>query len=902
MYEPKRYSELQKELNITSDNLNILLHSYRYFINELYSNSSNSIYSIFYGKRLEQNKINNSLYPGNDIKNIPIYSIHSKIIEHFNNIPNQGCFVCLCKEGGYYHSIQGGIPSEKYLNLICKNCKEKIGAYMNDRGFYSPVKRENYFRILKTSEEATQDKEKNGEKYNNMSLEDFISNYVTPEFEEEKGIQRNDSDFFRKDSKIIRSLSQISYRILNYVLYSHLLFSQIYFKTKNLDKYLPEKMSWTQVISECWNMINYELNKLGINSVDLFMNYIFSDLFSALNKHKIITEYYDLVDFEKSLDKLIHEKISSFKEKYKNMNKSVNDKFSFQDIIEEKYNELNEKEYPFYEYFYYSDYINEAYLLDKVKSNKDKYPVLYKVLENNINKKENKYSLNKLPNFNEVLNLFNEKYFYNIKRNKALILQLNDLKDEEIYNQNRRAIRSFIEFYNDLNLEDSENKKLKLSENNKLADFFIDDQNEFGKSYKKIYAEFIKEQNEEISDLLENKIEKEVFERNCKDKIGIQSASENEIFITDLSDKFSFVKVVFNCSYRKIALDKNVNSYNQFEVDLSMIEDEMTEILLRNKKLFKDDIINFVYSNEKLEFENTNIITQFNGLYELEKINLRDKIILYQFYQDNKEKNLDFFLSILNDFKQLIIFLNNNKRLLNEEKNALFLKDDYRIIQALEKLTKVSDDFKNLFKDNDSLTIKKTTYLFEYYRDLIFGKIKNSIKAYQNDLESEQKDNIKSCLENLTIIKENEKQFKATIRAFITLFLIFEKDKENNIRQNENNVINYFDIPDIWDSTISSMSNFKEELNNLKQLNIKINQIVSFYDLLGEDITPKYFEDVKKEVEREKEIQKIIEKEPEPVNEEEEEKPDNPSEENFSDYDDDNKSEEESDDGESKYV
>ena len=96
--------------------------------------------------------------------------------------------------------------------------------------------------------------------------------------------------------------------------------------------------------------------------------------------------------------------------------------------------------------------------------------------------------------------------------------------------------------------------------------------------------------------------------------------------------------------------------------------------------------------------------------------------------------------------------------------------------------------------------------------------------------------------------------------------------------------------------------NFKEELNNLKQLNIKINQIISFYDLLGEDITPKYFEDVKKEVEREKEIQKIIEKEPEPVNEEEEEKPDNPSEENFSDYDDDNKSEEESDDGESKYV
>ena len=649
-------------------------------------------------------------------------------------------------------------------------------------------------------------------------------------------------------------------------------------------------------------MINYELNKLGINSVDLFMNYIFSDLFSALNKHKIITEYYDLDEFEKSLDKLIQEKISSFKENYKNMNKSMNDKFSFQDIIEEKYNELNKNEYPFFEYFYYSDYINEAYLLDKVKSKKENYPVLFKVLENNINKKENKYSLDNLPNFNEVLNLFNEKYFYSIKRDNALILILKDIKDEDIYIQNRSAIKSFIDFYNNLKLEDSKNNKLELSETNKLADFFIDDQNEFGKSYKKIYAEFIKEQNEEISDLLENKIEREVFERNCKDKINIQSASENEIFITNLNDKFSFVEVVFNCSYRKIALDKNINSYNQFEVDLGMIEDEMTEILLRNKKLFNDDIINFVYSNEKLEFENKNIITQFIGLYKIEKINLRDKIILYKFYQDNKETNIDFFLTILNDFKQLIIFLNNNKRLLNEDKKALLIKDDSSIIQALEKLNKVSEVFKNLFKDKDSLTINKTTYLMEYYQDLIFAKIKNYLKEYQTELESEQKENIKACLENLTIIKDNEKKFKATVRAFISLFLIFEKNRDNNIRQNENNVINYFDIPDIWDSTISSLSNFKEELNNLKQLNIKVNQIVSFYDLLGEDITPKYFEDVKKEVEREKEVQKIIEKAPEPIKEEEVDKPDNPSDDNISDYEDEEKSGDESDDGESKYV
>ena len=901
LYEPKKYEKVQKELGITSDNLNIILHSYRYFINEIHSNSQNSIYSVFYARRLDQSKINNNLYPGNDIKNKSIYSIYSKIIEHFNNIPNQGCFVCLCKDGGCYHSVQGGVPSEKYLDLKCKNCGKNIGAIMNNRGYYAPVKRENYYRILKTVEEAENDAEKYNEKYNRMDLEKFRDNYIIAEFEKEKGIQKNDEDFFRKDSKIVRSLSQITYRILNYILYSHLLFSKLYNDVKNFDKYLPGKMSWIQVISECWEMINNELNKLGINSIDLFMNYIFSELFSALNKHKSITEFNELEEFEKHLEELIQKKILSFKENYKSLNKTMNDKFSFQDLIEERYMDLNNNEYPFYKYFYYSDYINEAYLLDKIKSKKDKYPVLFKVLESNINKKANKYSLDNLPNFNEVLNLFNEKYFNSIKRNKATTLQLKDIKDEELYNNNRSSIKTFIDFFNNLKLKDTKNENLVLSDESKLADFFVDNNNEFGKSYKEIYSIFIKEQNSEISDLLDYKIEKEVFERNCKDKINIQSSNSNEVFITSLSEKFSLVEVIFNSSYRKIALDKNYNSYNQYEVYLDLIEDEMTELLLKNRKLFNDSIINFVYSNEKLEFENTKIITEFNRLYKIEKLNLRDKITLYQFYKDNEEKNIDFFQKITNNFNQLILFLNKNKKSLNKEnENALILKDDDRIIEVLEKIIKDSDkeSFKNLFRKSDSLIISKTTYLFLYYRDLIFNKISKALKEYQIDLDDEQKDGIEKCFKKQTII--NEKVFKDAIRSFIVFFLNCEKDKGNNIKQNENNIINYFDIPDIWDITISSLGNFKEELNNISQLNIKVNQILSLYIYLGDDFDSKYFEDVQRELDKEKEIKKINEKEPEPPKEDEV-NPSDDNEEVNSDYDD-KEDEDDSEDPDSKYI
>ena len=63
----------------------------------------------------------------------------------------------------------------------------------------------------------------------------------------------------------------------------------------------------------------------------------------------------------------------------------------------------------------------------------------------------------------------------------------------------------------------------------------------------------------------------------------------------------------------------------------------MAEILLQNKKLFNKNIINFVYKNKNLFFENIDIITKFNHEYKTEKIFIDDKIKLYSFYNDNKE-------------------------------------------------------------------------------------------------------------------------------------------------------------------------------------------------------------------------------------------------------------------------
>ena len=136
------------------------------------------------------------------------------------------------------------------------------------------------------------------------------------------------------------------------------------------------------------------------------------------------------------------------------------------------------------------------------------------------------------------------------------------------------------------------------------------------------------------------------------------------------------------------------------------------------------------------------------------------------------------------------------------------------------------------------------------------------------------------------------------------MFLNFEKDKENNIKQNENNLINYFDILDLWDITTFSKENFKEELNNIKQLNIKVNQIVSLYDDLVDDINSQYFEEVQKEIDKEKESQKIIEKEKFLADEVIENIQDNTEKDEDSsiNYGDNNEENEESEDPDSKYI
>ena len=854
IYDPRKYEEIKSRYKINSDNIIPILYGYRYVLNELSSDNENSIYHFIYNKSNFDN-IKNNFYPGN---NIQYNKGYSNFMNHFNSKSKEGCYVLLCKKL-FYHSIPSGFPGYEELDMKCPNCGKSIGSIK--KGFlgkiysendFTIVKRENYFRIFKDDKEIAEikkdiKKKELLQKINYMTLEEFKKKYIYNSQKNEKGIFKIDKNNFKNDDKVVRNLSQVSYRLLNYILYTHLFFARIITDKRQFEEYLPQGMNFTETLNECWIILKNELSKEGIYSIEKFMNYIFVDLFPLLNAEECINNYDKFIEFEDKLELLIKEDIKKFKEENRkyNLTQKNADCASFITLLKENYSKeyYDKKEFPFYEYFYYSDYLNEKYINEKLEHlDENKYPVLKKYLEhfNTNNKgKQNNYSLDNLNLFNNVLNLYFEKYSNNVSREYA---EKKILKEEDIYIINKKLIDAFFDFYNKLEINNDKGEIIKLSNENHLIDLFIKDDNAIGKSYKEIYKKFANEQNTKLENLLENKIQNGTFDNNYRTKINIQQITEKEIFTFKLPEKISFTEIIFNYSYRKVLDEEpgNYESYKEYVINYDMIEEIMTDYLLKKKKLLNDDNINdIIYYNEVFSNEVTNYITLFNKNYNCKNIDNDNKISIYKFYMDNKNSIL-LCKNMIYDFITLIKFL-------NDKRNDNDIKEESKIYEVINKLKdRVSNNFIKIFENNDGLTIDKTTSIFEYYLKAIYEVVNNEMKIYNQELNEESKNIINDYYQKSKSHFISKKDFASAIRLFTTLVLFLEEDKENKLKNNRNNIVNYLKEPDLWNQEIYEDENFNKNINELKSINAPINQIISLYEYLGKDIEDNYFEDTTK--------------------------------------------------------
>ena len=871
-FDPKKYNLIKEKYKIKSSDMKILLFGYRYCLNEIFNQNKNGIYYPLY--EIEKSQyLKTKYFPGNNTKEHPYYELYSKVKNHFKEKPNEGCYVCLCKVG-FYHSLPLSFQRSDWIkNMTCPKCSERIGVTRST--FFREwklEKRENYYRIFENKDQI--EKEKNDKNNENkikinykMTFKEFKKRYIDKLFKNEIGVSIISKNHFIKNYKIIRNLSQISYRLLNFILYSHLFFAKLITDNGKLDIYLPKGMTWMETLTECWYQLKNELLKKGPYPIEIFMDYIFKELFLSLNKKEIIDDYDTFIDFENSLEKLIQEKMKELPAIIKDHEKPINknnknkDKFYSINLLKETFDSSNysKDQYPFYENFYYTDYLDETYIIENLKHmDEKKYPILKKYLDYTKNEKQNKKddsSLDNLNLFNSVLNLFNEEYSYQITRGDA---EKKCLKDEEIYMNNTELIEKFIKFYNLLKITDDEEKIIEISTDNHLSDFILDNSNKIGKTYKKIYEKFIQKQNDELEYLLDLKIDAGIFVSNCKNKINIQNIKEDEIFTFRIPKQFSFIDIIFNSSYRKIIDNKfkDFKIYNRFVIDYEFIENSLTELLLQNKKLLNEEVFEFIYGNEIFNYEITNLITTFKTKYLIKNIDIYDKVALYQFSLEDKENKI-LCKKLINDFITLLQYLNWLRKV--ENKNDF--SEENKIYEVIEIIKdQLSNEFKRIFQNKNNFTIDKTSNIFDYYLKLVYEIIKDEIKDYQVELEEKSKKEIEQYYKEKRII--SKKDFSYAIRLFLTLVLFREEDLIN-IKSNCNNIINYLKGKDLWDKNKYNDEKFNENLNNLKNFKVKVNQSLFLYEFLGKDIEDNFLDDVNEQIEREKELEKSKKIEPE---------------------------------------
>ena len=140
--------------------------------------------------------------------------------------------------------------------------------------------------------------------------------YIIPLYNKEKGLNKLDENKFKDDKKIIRNLSYVSCKLLNYILYIHLFFARLCTNSDYFDHYLPKGMTWFMTFKECFILFRKELEKKGIKRIELLMNVIFKELFTLSHEKAYIEKYDELIDFEDDLEKVIQHKIEKQKNKF----------------------------------------------------------------------------------------------------------------------------------------------------------------------------------------------------------------------------------------------------------------------------------------------------------------------------------------------------------------------------------------------------------------------------------------------------------------------------------------------------------------------------------------------------------------------------------------------------------
>ena len=547
---------------IETNTFEILLYAMRICLQTSDTDKSNEyFYSHLISNDIEK-ILSENCVPGNNLLNNIYVNNYMSIEHHLKTLDHDlGAYVCSC--GLYYFIPPCGFPGYKEEDEeqdLCLNCKEPIGhgpAKEGYTGCHSMVLRPGHLRIFKNEEHRMQEFDAYGdydEGIPNMLLKEYKEKVIDPILEQGKyGINKVEKKYFEQINITIRKLSIIGYRLLNFVLYSHVLFANClgFITDDKLNEYVCTDMTIINMIETDWNILKDCLQTKGVQNIQVFMNMIFNKLCELLNNCKIMKTTEEREKFEDEIEKMLDETYKNYDEyqkKYLEINKNSLklEKNSLKSLVLEiiDENEYDEKNFPFYKLLFMTTYPsldNFKHELKKVPEFEKKYPLLfYSLIDENDKKELIKY----LPEFNAFVNFMIDKYSYKISREEASKMIL---KDQENYKNNQRGFKKmfdrFIFIWNKIKNFAVKYKcnpdlpPIDLDEDKSL-DFFLNDNAEVGKGMYIAAAlqNFITWQNNFLDKIIDNVKNGGILHHyvdNMKKTIDVQNATKNDVLNFD---------------------------------------------------------------------------------------------------------------------------------------------------------------------------------------------------------------------------------------------------------------------------------------------------------------------------------------------------------------------------------
>ena len=618
---------------INSNTFEILLYSLRFCLQTSNcENPNGSLYSQIITKDCEK-KISENCIPGNNILDDIFVSNYTQIEKHLNTLPsNIGAYVCSC--GVYYDIGPCGFPNERSK---CANCGLDTGSM----GGHTLVKRPGHLRIFKDLAQKQQEFRKygdNDQNVPNMILSEYKTKIIDPKIESSKfGINKVAKLMFENTHQPVRNLSQIGFRLLNFILYSHLFYANClgFINNENMKKYICDGMTCIKMIETNWNLLKDALQSKSIQIIQIFMNLIFNKLSEKLKNCKEIKTLKERENFEDEIEKLLEETFKEYEEyakKYLELNQEALqlDKYNMKALMLEN-NDIkgyDEENYPFYKFFLMTTYPSRESFINELKK-VIQYEIKYPLLASYINDDIEQINLMKnLPDFNEFVNFMIDNYSYKISREEA---SKKILKDEDIYKNN---IQKFKEKFNKFK---KIWKKLKpyatkygcrdemppidLDENQTLA-HFLNDNGEIckGMYIAAAYQFFIECQNNFLNKLIEPLKQNGIlhhFVKNMEKTTDVQNAKKNEALNFDTANK-EFTEMIYeNCKRNIFREDNSINymNYKQYIYDFDSIEKILGKLILPGKVKFNShEQLKFVtYCFEGFRGNKSSVLSDFEG-------------------------------------------------------------------------------------------------------------------------------------------------------------------------------------------------------------------------------------------------------------------------------------------------